>query len=41
MGKIIAVVDVEKYIRKNQGEYITQGWRVAQGEGPVEIQEMR
>ena len=38
MGNMIAVVDVEKYVRKNQGEYIIQGWRVAQGRGPVEIQ---
>ncbi len=38
MGKIIAVVDVEKYVRRNQGEYVIQGWRVAEDDGPVEIQ---
>ena len=30
MGNIIAVVDVEKYVRRGQGEYVIQGWRAAE-----------
>ena len=38
MGNIVAVVDVEKYIRRDQGSYVIQGWRTSQDPRPVEIQ---
>ncbi|MFR3030962.1 MAG: hypothetical protein ACLTNO_06505 [Blautia sp.] len=38
MGNIVAVVDVEKYIRRDQGSYVIQGWRASQDPRPVEIQ---
>lgn len=38
MGKIIAVADVEKYVRKNGGEYVVQGWRASEDPDPIEIQ---
>ena len=38
MGNIIAVVDVEKYVRRGQGEYVIQGWRASEDSRPIEIQ---
>lgn len=38
MGNIIAVVDVEKYVRRGQGEYVIQGWRASEDSRPMEIQ---
>lgn len=38
MGNIVAVVDVEKYIRRDQGSYVIQGWRTSQDPRPIEIQ---
>ena len=38
MGNIIAVVDVEKYVRRGQGEYVIQGWRASEDSRPIERQ---